>query len=409
MKNAVITSLSVVLVAGCIQARAQDVDVQAELASQRARITELETKMAAKPATGALQFPVELTPYILIDTTITDTSNATTDGRKKLDFGVAYLSGCRWGLKGTLKTNVEDLNIIYKLESEYETPTGNMDTPGVLFNRDAWVGFTSKSLGQITIGRQNTLARDFSQSYGDPFGHPEVNYDEGGWTNNNNFKQLIYFVASEDGTRENKGFVWKKVMENGFALGASYNLTSTETNTSTKNSTGAVALGYNAKTFNVAGTYTQANKNGFTEKSYSVGGNVNFTPMLRVNAGYFHYTAEQGVLNPQRSDNAYTMSASITAAPWSYYLGHEILKANDAGVPATGYMTNPFSDGSTAAAFDTGSKSTTYAAIMRSLNKRCEVYAVADYMKLKDGYKLAATHGHDDQTVIGIGVRIRAL
>src|ERR1017187_6246064 len=56
MKPSRSASLSAVfLVAGCIQAQAQaqDVDVQAELAAQRARIAELEKKAAAKPVAEA--------------------------------------------------------------------------------------------------------------------------------------------------------------------------------------------------------------------------------------------------------------------------------------------------------------------------------------------------------------------
>lgn len=410
MKTATIVTLPAVLAAGCVLAQAQSVDVQAELAKQNARIAELEKKAESKPEAATLKFPMELTPYILIDTTIISKSNATADGRTKVDIGTPWMSGSRWGLKGAIKTNVEGLDVIYKLESEFVTADGSMDTPGVIFNRDAWVGFKSKAIGQITIGRQNTLARDFAVIYGDPFAHPEVNYDEGGWSNTNNFKQLIYFAASVDGTRVNKGITWKKVTDSGFAMGAAYNLTSTETDTSTKNSTAEVALGYNAEIYHISSFYSQANNNGYTQKSTSIGGNIKPTSWLRVNAGYFHYTADQGALHPERSDSAYTLSVSIHTNPkWTYYLGHQSMKANDAGLNSKGFMQNPFSNGAASTAFGTGTKDTTYAAIFRHLSKRMEAYLITDYMKLHDGYKLAGTNGHDSQTEFGLGLRIRAL
>ena len=274
MNLTTLAGLAAVLAAGSLQA--QDVDVQAELARQNARIAELEKKAAAaKVDTGTLKFPAELTPYILIDTSLVSKTNATADGRTKFDMATPFLSGSRWGLKGDIKTNIEGLNVIYKLESEYTTADGAMDTPGVLFNRDAWVGFKSELFGQITIGRQNTLARDFAVIYGDPFKEARINYDEGGWTNTNNFKQLIYFAASVDGTRVNRGITWKKVSENGWAFGAAYNLTSSETNTSTKNSTAEVALGYNAEAWHASIFHSEANNNGYTQKSTGLGGNVN--------------------------------------------------------------------------------------------------------------------------------------
>lgn len=407
MKPSRFASLSAVfLVAGGIQAQAQDVDVQAELAAQRARITELEKKVDAPP----VKFPEAFTPYILIDTTFVAKTNATADGRTKIDMAIPWLSGSRWGLKGSIKTNIEGINVLYKLESEYETPTGDMDTPNVLFNRDCWVGFSNKTFGQIQLGRQNTLARDFAVIYGDPFHHPELNYDEGGWTNTNNFKQLIYFAASVDGTRVNKGIVWKKIADNGLAMGLAYNLNSTESDTSTRNSTASVALGYNAAIYHLGGFYTQANNNGFTQKSYSIGGNVDATSWLRFYGGFFHYTADQSDLNPQRSDTAFTVSASVQTNPkWTYYLAYQSMKANDAGLTSAGFMQNPFSNGAASTLFGTGRKDTTYGAIFRRLSKRMEAYVIFDYMKLHDNYKLSGTYGHDNQLEIGLGVRIRAL
>lgn len=110
MKPSRIAILSAVLVAGSLQA--QEADVKAELAKQNARIAQLEKKAST------FQFPEYLTPYVLIDLTLLSKSNATADGRSKIDMGEPFFSGNRWGLKGSIKTNVDGLNVIYKLESE---------------------------------------------------------------------------------------------------------------------------------------------------------------------------------------------------------------------------------------------------------------------------------------------------
>jgi predicted porin len=421
MKPTSLASLSALLVAGCLQA--QTLDVQAELAKQDARLAELEKKVSAKseaapkPEAGAFKFPTELTPYILIDATLASKTNATPDGRTKVDFVESWFSASRWGLKGDLKTNVDGLKVIYKLESEFFLYDGEMGKSNVLFNRDAWLGIASESLGQITFGRQNTLARDFAVIYGDPFAHSEVNYDEGGWTNNNNFKSLVYYAGAVSlspttggpaQTRMDKGIVWKKVTKGGWAMGAAYNL-NYETNTSTKNSTACVALGYNAKSFHVSGFHTEANNNGFKQTSDSIGGNLNPVEWLRLNAGFFSYGAEQGPGHRDRKDTAYTVSASIQTNPrWSYYLGYQSMKAEDAGAaPGTVAWQNPFADTANKAAYVSGNRNTSYGGVRRHLSSRMEAYVVFDYMKLSDSFKVSTKF--DSQTEFAIGMRIRAL
>jgi len=427
MKLTTLASLAAVLAAGGLQAQEQD--IKTELAKQNARIAQLEKGLAPKAESAPLSFPEGLTPYVLIDLTVVGKSNATADGRTKVDIGEPFFSGNRWGLKGQLKTNVDGLDIIYKLESEYFLYDGEQGKTNALFNRDAWVGI-SGSFGKITIGRQNTLARDFAVIYCDPFNHAEVNYDEGGWTNNSNFKSLVYYAGAVSigpvtggpaQTRMDKGIVWKKMEEAGLCFGIAYNL-NYEPNTSVRNSTAAVALGWNAPIWHLAGFYTQANNagstapfaafatapTGFTQKAMSLGGNVNVTPALKINAGYFHYTAEQGMGNPDRSDNAYTLSGSYKANPkWTLYAGLQSIKVENAGMStATGSIPNAFADGSNAKFYTTGSKDSIYGGVRRHLSKKIEAYAVYDYMKLKDAYLI---NTRQSQAEYGIGLRISAL
>ena len=329
MKSTITASLAMLLAAGSLQA--QDVDLKTELAKQSARLAELEKKAASKSesATG-LAFPEYLTPYVLIDLTLLSKSNVTVDGKSKVDMGEPFFSGNRWGLKGAIKTNVDGLNVIYKLESEYFLFDGEQGKTNALFNRDAWIGISGK-LGKLTFGRQNTLARDFAVIYCDPFNHAEVNYDEGGWTNNSNFKSLVYYAGADSisainggpaQTRQDKGIVWKYAPADGFCYGASYNL-NYETGNNTRNSTASVATGFNAPTWHMSAFYTTANNTGatnatvlpFSQTSMSVGGNVNLTKALKINAGYFHYTSDQNPGKPTRTDNAYTVSGSTSSHP----------------------------------------------------------------------------------------------
>ncbi|MGT2491439.1 porin [Cupriavidus basilensis] len=95
-----------------------------------------------------------VTLYGLIDTTISTISNANANGDRLTGYHQpAWFSGNRWGMTGA-----EDIGFgtkaIFKLESEFTSYDGKMDTPGVLFNRDAWVGVYNDVFGKLTFGRR---------------------------------------------------------------------------------------------------------------------------------------------------------------------------------------------------------------------------------------------------------------
>src|SRR5258708_4712762 len=227
-------------------------DLKAEIAAQRAQLEEqrlrleaMEKKLDAVTTTAQQQasapaapqpvaqakswapqliasadwqpgFTFQVTPedtvtlYGLIDATISDISNANSKGDHKRSYQTAWMSGDRWGITGKHEIWGGSTNIIFKLESKFDYQTGEEDTPGVLFNRDAWMGFHSEAWGKLTFGPQNPLQRDFTGIYGDPYTGSRVTLEEGGYTNTNNFKQLIFYAASATGTRYDRGIAWKK-------------------------------------------------------------------------------------------------------------------------------------------------------------------------------------------------------
>ncbi|AEI83072.1 porin gram-negative type (plasmid) [Cupriavidus necator N-1] len=69
------------------------------------------------------------------------------------------LAGSRWGLRGT-----EDLGggmqAIFALESGFNLDTGTMGEAGRLFNRQAFLGVSTKDFGRLTFGRQYTSMFD---------------------------------------------------------------------------------------------------------------------------------------------------------------------------------------------------------------------------------------------------------
>ena len=417
-------------------------DLKAEIAAQKqaaaaqkARLDALEQKLnnvqqqqqaavAAAPAPAAASAAAYkqgdgltlgnasgfVTLYGLIDVSYVHVNHADAKGNGLTSPRVAWFSGNRWGMTGARKMGDSGLNVIFRLESEYESQTGNMDTAGTLFNRDAWVGVESKDFGKLTLGRQNAIARDplASAIYGDPYGPAKPSLEEGGYTNNNNFKQLVFYAGSASGTRINNGVVWKKAFDSGLVVGAQYQFGGIPGDFN-NGSTESVSLAYGGGDFNAAGFVTQANVNGLTNKAYSIGGNYTFG-IVRLNAGLFHYTAEQGAAGilGSRKDNAYTLSAKIApAGNWDYEIGYQDMKATNAAVNSGGNVLNAFANAAGATAKATGSRSTVYGSIFYHFDKVTEVYLGADYLKLKDGYKVGVTNGSPSQTELALGLRTR--
>ena len=347
-----------------------------------------------------------VTLYGLLDITASSKNNADAKGNRLSNYQVSWFSGDRWGITGKHSIGNEGLKAIFKLESEFDIRTGEEDTAGVLFNRDAWVGFESDTIGKLTFGRQNALARDYSGIYGDPYGGAGVSLEEGGYTNTNNFKQLIFYAASATGTRYDRGIVWKKKFGNFYAgLGYQFGGVAGDFQNGT---TKTAAFGYNAGVFNVAGFYNQAMIADREHKSYSIGGNVILGPMVRLNAGYFHYTAEQPVVG-ERKDKAYTISTKITPpGKIDFELGYQVFKAENAGYTSAGFIVRPYTDTSAVRTAGAGDRKTAYASVFYHFDKRTEVYVAADKLKITSGYKDSAIkNGRDSQTELAVGMRFR--
>ncbi|MES5487948.1 hypothetical protein QMZ05_34855 [Bradyrhizobium sp. INPA03-11B] len=373
--------------------------------------------------------------YGIIEPTLGYTTNVDAAGRSTVGLNTSWFSGNRWGIFVTQKVFPEyNFNLLARMESEFELPSGNMDTPGVLFNRDAWVGFESPTLGKFSVGRQNTLPRDVANIWGDPYGDSKLTTKEGGFSNVNNFKQLIFYTSGGNGangqgdTRYDQGLVWKKVFDNGLYLGAAYNFGDGNgpggPNGSgpipgagfDKGSTEAVAAGYNYDQFHVSAFYTRANvleiptigttNIGHIHQSWGAGGNWD-GGLLRLNTGYIHYTADQGLVGT-RNDDVVTVSGKITPSKfYDFELGWQDFFAHNAALTASGFTFVPFKDASAATMTGTGTRMTTYASFMYHPIPNVDVYVAGDHLKTTGGYSASQAHRHDSADEVVTGVRYK--
>ncbi len=382
---------------------------QALAAADKAKQSSVTTESSAKAASGngltIGNSKSSATLYGLIDVTLSNVDKKNAAGDSKTGFQTPWFSGSRWGMTGSHDLGVGGLKAIFRLESEFVPSTGEEDTPGVLFNRDAWAGFQSEELGKMSFGRQNALGRDISAGYMDPYGSAKASTNEGGGTNTNNFKQIIYYGGSATGTRINNGVVWKKAFSNGLVAGAAYAFGDT-VGDAAEGTTASVALAYNGGAFNIASFATQAKLNGLNSNAYSVGGNYT-AGTVRVNAGYYRYTGEQGTLG-SRTDDAYTVSLSYApGGKVDYQLGYQVMKADNAALskPVGGIVKNAFASIVGLTAVGSGNRNTVYASTMYHFDKSTEVYLAADYLTLDGSY--GTVNGSKNQTEVGVGLRTR--
>ncbi|MFK2873942.1 porin [Dyella lipolytica] len=438
---------------------------------------------------GVLQQPImlyhghdtSLHIYGIIEGTISGWSNqpnANGNGKPSwaTGFQTAWFSGNRLGfdvdhaLTSAEKFGLPDLKVIAKLEAEFESPSGNMDTPGVLFNRDAWIGFQSPELGKLTFGRQNTVTRDFTQTWGDPYGTPFVSLNEGGYSNVNNFKQIIFYSASSTTTRNDSGIVWKKsFLGDHMIVGLDYSFGSQGVGGSGNGGIGnmplldggggspgqfkvgsnqAISLAYNnlevgggQLSWNVnynrsscgnfgddhcdasdpsAGNYVNQN----TNQAFLTGGTYVFDGW-RVGAGYIRYIAQQhtntGNLG-DRKDNVWIVDGTIPVRPISkdldlYWGAWEAFGHNSALYAGNNLVVLPFFI-STANSTKTvnGSRINATVSLMYHLDKQTDIYFAYDYQLGRGGWShtLFDTQGNGggpslraETTGIGTGVRLK--
>ena len=381
--------------------------------------------------------------YGLIEATGSHANHQDAGGSSVTGAQVAWFSGNRLGFDADHALAIGDsiglpgLKVISKLETEFELPTGDMDTSDVFFNRDAWMGFYSKDLGKITIGRQNTLTRDFTANWGDPYGGADVSLKEGGYSNVNNFKQFIFYSGGANGTRLNSAIEWKKkfgdhiVAGLGFAFGSQGAGGSGDVGNGgstpgdfKKGQTQEASIALNSYqvgpgllSANVS--YDRANVNDLIHQSELIGGNYRIG-MFRVNGGYVHYTAEQGVGNSAgtRTDNSWTVSMSLLPTPENEIaLGFNEMKGNHAGFNGGGKIINPFGSTSGVSTFANGSKKAIYASYMYHVDKQLDLYVAGDHFTVDGGWVLGDAQGngnkfgagqtYNNETEFAAGVRYK--
>jgi len=214
--------------------------------------------IAVLAATSSAAFAQSnVTIYGILDAGITAERGAAAGNVTKVTSGAA--SASRIGFKGT-----EDLggglSAIFKLETGARIDDGTLDATNTLFNREAYVGLSSKTAGTLTIGRQYTPYYETLRDVGDPFAMGYAG------TAKNLFPVASYM------TRNSNAVVYKTPDLAGFTAAVSYSLGEQNSDSSAARQVGG-AVAYKNGPLNVAVAYNMKNNDTSTVKTNGVGHN----------------------------------------------------------------------------------------------------------------------------------------
>ncbi|WP_211451489.1 porin [Collimonas antrihumi] len=350
---------------------------------------------AAGLVSGGAMAQTNVTIYGIVDTSIRYLSSDNAAGQKNFIVTNGAISNSRLGFKGS-----EDLGgglkAIFRLESGFNSDTGGMSSPGVLFNRHSYVGLKG-SFGQITVGRQQTPLFDLMADYFDPL--TVGNYDQNAWMpagatlvrNSNMLKYYGTFGGLAAGVSyaagEQAGSVRRGSQIGGtlaytagpFAIGGGFQQTVSPTNSDWKDTAYNLSLSYTlgaAKLF--GGYYRIKDSTGTTPAYFGVSNSV--------------AAMNGGIGGVERKDNAYFLGATFQATPaWSLTAAGYYDKSKNVTVATLGNLGD-------------GTRYALVGVAEYALSKRTQVYGTVDYNKAKNA-ALSELVGKDSVTGVAVGIR----
>lgn len=324
-----------------------------------------------------------VTLYGLIDTTVRYASHANAAGDRSVSLSDGVLTGSRWGMRGT-----EDLgggnSAFFILESGFSPDNGSSLQGGRLFGRQAFVGLKSPTWGQVTLGRQYTLAQDVLSSF------------DAMWFAN--LGTVGYQFGNYTGGRYDNTLRYRKEFA-GFAAEGAYTFGNVAGSINT-NSAKAASLTYNHGPLYLGAVYQVTNTvtSGYfgavsaaqasQQQVWGFGGSYVIGPLKT----YLGYTNSQldvaGYLN-----RVYYLSFIYTATPALQILNtnqYDMLSHND----------------------HRGHRFTTGLMLDYFLSKRTDTYVSVDYTKLSGEWLnlnsfLGGTYGNNNTLGVSLGLRHR--
>lgn len=350
---------------------------------------------AAGLVSGGAMAQTNVTIYGIVDTSIRYLSSDNAAGQHNFVVTNGAISNSRIGFKGT-----EDLGgglkAVFRLENGFNSDTGGMSSPGVLFSRQSYVGL-SGTFGTVTIGRQQTPLFDLMADHFDPL--TVGNYDQNSWMpagatlvrNSNMLKYYGTFGGLAAGVSyaagEQAGSVKRGSQIGGtlaytagpFAIGGGFQQTVSAVNSDWKDTAYNLSLSYTLGAAKLFGGYYQIkDSTGTTPAYFGVSNSA-----AAINGG---------IAGVERKDNAYFLGATFQATPaWSLTAAGYYDKSKNVTVATLGNLGD-------------GTRYALVGVAEYALSKRTQVYGTVDYNKAKNA-ALSELVGRDNVTGVAVGIR----
>ena len=131
------------------------------------------------------------------------------------------------------------------------------------------------------------------------------------------------------------------------------------------------------------------------QQSWPIGGNIT-VGAFRLNAGFIHYTAQQGANNAvgTRTDNSWTTSMSYLFEKTEFALGYQEMKGKHAGFNGAGKIINAFGNMAGVTSVGDGAKDSVYGSIMYHWYRQLDLYLATDYFKMKGDWVVGDAQGN---------------
>lgn len=262
--------------------------------------------------------------YGIADSAITYVSDK--QGSSSVELNSGNLNTSRLGLRGR-----EDLggglSAIFNFEAGLTVDTGTIGSASTFWNRQSWVGLSSKDMGELKLGYQRPSLYDIlgPLSHTPPFGSPAARIDGAGIAGSS----LARFNNTIGTTRYSNSIKYNSPDFSGFKVHA-FAALGEVSGSSTANSTWNLGLSYKNKNLTAGLSY-------LTTKCRDASGclvNQAKDEVVGLGVGYLFgnvrvngiYTQQKNARNV-RGNNANTasISASLPVGAWNLAIGYQVL------------------------------------------------------------------------------------
>ena len=284
----------------------------------------LFTLAAAVAASMPAWAQSNVTLYGVADAGLVYMSNVAGSSRTSIDSG--YLQSARFGFRGTEDLG-DGLSTIFTLESGINLENGANASATSFFNRQAFVGLSSSSLGSLTMGRQYTPIYDqlillsgapaFGVSGGAVDGIPSAG------------SSASRFDNTLGGTRLDSSIKYKSVSMSGLSFGAMM-VRGEVPGSSSAGQYLSAAVGYNAGAISSGMGYQVRKCTGVTgctatqddDKLFAIGGGYNFGPAKLAAV----FTSEKNAKNVKGNDaDVFHVMVQVPKDVWLLSAGYQQL------------------------------------------------------------------------------------